>query len=90
MSNYLIYLAIVLTAIVVVTRYRQQRDRQLLADEVKKRGGELLQLTRVKKGSPFPDTSRGWWAWQVSWKSGAGDQISWALTTREGLGEWRD
>jgi|GEM_PF-2337992 len=90
MSSVLVYGLLILTAILVVKRYRQQRDHQLLTDEVAKRGGQLLRLQRVKKGSPFPDTTRGWWAWQVFWKGEAGDRVSWALTTREGLGEWRD
>lgn len=88
--NYLAMFLLVATAVIVVYRYRVSRDRDLLAGEVKKRGGELVRLRRVRKGSPFPDTTRGWWAWQVVWRDGAGERTAWALTTREGLGEWRE
>lgn len=88
--NYLIMFLLVLTAVIVVSSLRKQRDRQLLTDEVQKRGGEVQALKRVRRGSPFPDTTRGWWAWKVEWRDGNGERTSWALTTREGLGEWRD
>lgn len=88
--NYLIMFLLVLTAVVVVSSIRRQRDRQLLAEEVQRRGGEVRTLKRVRRGSPFPDTTRGWWAWKVDWRDGTGECTSWALTTREGLGEWRD
>lgn len=88
--NYLVFLLLMFSAVVIVTGYRKQRDRQLLTTEVSQRGGELARLERVRKGSPFPDTTRGWWAWKVFWRDAAGERISWALTTREGLGEWRD
>lgn len=88
--NYLIMFLLVLTAVVVVSSIRRQRDRQLLAEEVQRRGGEVRTLKRVRRGSPFPDTTRGWWAWKVDWRDGTGERTSWALTTREGLGEWRD
>lgn len=88
--NYLIMFLLVLTAVIVVTYLRKQRDRQLLTDEVQKRGGAVRELKRVRRGSPFPDTTRGWWAWKVDWRDGSGERTSWALTTREGLGEWRD
>lgn len=88
--NFLVVILLVITVIMITLRFRNQRDHQLLTDEVKKRGGELVRLQRVKKGSPFSDTTRGWWAWRVTWRDGSGERSSWALTTREGLGEWRD
>lgn len=88
--NYLAFFLLVMTAVMVTYRYRLQRDRSLLSDEVKQRGGELVRLQRVRKGSPFLDVSRGWWAWRVFWRDATGERSSWALTTREGLGEWRD
>lgn len=88
--NYLFMFLIALTAVIMTTRMRRQRDQELLTSEVQKRGGSLVRLERVKKGSPFPDTSRGWWAWQVFWRDSDGERSAWALTTREGLGEWRD
>lgn len=88
--NYLVVILLAVTAILVVTTIRTRRDRELLADEVRRRGGEVVQLTRVRRGSPFRDTGRGWWTWKVQWRDGAGERTSWALTTRDGLGEWRD
>lgn len=88
--NYLVFFLLVATAMFVTYRYRVQRDRELLGAEVKQRGGELVRLQRVRKGSPFKDTTRGWWAWRVFWQEPSGERTSWALTTREGLGEWRD
>lgn len=88
--NYLVIILLVISAIYIVTRFRTQRDRDLLAGEVRQRGGQLVRLQRVRKGSPFPDTTRGWWAWKVLWRDESGERTSWALTTREGLGEWRD
>ncbi|MFZ5622729.1 MAG: hypothetical protein ACOY5W_17060 [Pseudomonadota bacterium] len=88
--NILVFLLLVIAAVLIVSSFRKQRDRQLLGAEVRTRGGELLRLERVRKGSPFPDTTRGWWAWRVTWRDASGERTSWALTTREGLGEWRD
>lgn len=88
--NYVVYLLLILAAVWVVSTLRRRRDEQLLAEHVRSLGGRLIRLERVRRGSPFPDTSRGWWAWRVYWQSEAGERASWALTTRDGLGEWRD
>ncbi|BAD40593.1 hypothetical protein [Symbiobacterium thermophilum] len=88
--NYLVVIVLALTAVVVVSVIRTRRDRELLADEVRRRGGEVIRLIRARRGSPFPDTGRGWWAWKVEWRDAGGERTSWALTTRDGLGEWRD
>jgi type II secretory pathway pseudopilin PulG len=86
----LIMLAIVAVAVVLVYRSRRNRDRAELAARVRSRGGEVIRLVRVRKGSPFPDTGRGWWAWRVEWRDGAGAHVSWALTTRDGIQSWQD
>jgi len=88
--QYMIVLAIVITAIVITLRYRTQRDREALTARVRSMGGEVVTLQRMKKGHPFPDTTRGWWAWRVEWRDGAGSHAAWALTTREGIAQWRD
>lgn len=88
--NYLLFFLLVATAMLVTYRYRVQRDRDLLGAAVRQRGGELVRAKRVRKGSPFPDTTRGWWAWRIVWRDPSGERTSWALTTREGLAEWRD
>ncbi|MBP2019839.1 type II secretory pathway pseudopilin PulG [Symbiobacterium terraclitae] len=88
--NYLVVIVLAVTAIVAVLVIRTRHDRALLTDEVRRRGGEVLRLQRVRRGSPFPDTGRGWWAWKVEWRDAGGERVSWALTTRDGLGEWRD
>jgi len=88
--NYLVVILLAVTAIAVVTVIRTRRDRELLTDEVRRRGGEVVRLARVRRGSPFPDTGRGWWAWKVQWRDSGGERTSWALTTRDGLEDWRD
>ncbi|MFO7274969.1 MAG: hypothetical protein LOD90_05970 [Symbiobacteriaceae bacterium] len=88
--NYLVVILFAVTVAVVVTAIRVRHDRRLLTEEVRRRGGEVVRLTRVRRGSPFPDTGRGWWAWKVEWRDAGGERTSWALTTREGLREWRD
>lgn len=90
MNNVLVMLAIVLLAVFLTTVYRRRRDQQELTDRVGARNGQVLQLKRVNKGHPFPDTGRGWWAWRIDWRDGAGEHRSWALTTRDGIKEWRD
>lgn len=88
--NYLVFFLLVVSAVMIVSSLRKKRDFKLLTEEITQRGGELVRLKRARKGSPFPDTTRGWWAWQVLWRDASGERTSWALTTREGLGEWRD
>lgn len=85
-----IFLLIAAIAVMVVAAYRRQTDRHIIGQEVAKRSGELLRISRAKRGSPFPDTGRGWWAWQVEWQDVSGKRTSWVLTDREGLKEWRD
>lgn len=87
----LVVLLIVLVAVLVTSAVRNRRDRQELAARVTARGAEVIRIRRAKKGShPFPETGRGWWAWQVEWLDGTGQHLSWVLTTREGIKEWRD
>lgn len=87
----LLLISLILTVIVIVYTSRIKRDKKMLTEEVRQRGGEPVQIRRAKKGQhPFPDTGRGWWAWQISYKGTGGERTSYALTTREGLKEWRD
>ncbi len=83
-------LALALTAVLITLTFRYRRDRELLADKVRELGGEVVRMRRVRRGSPFPDTTRGWWAWRIHWRNASGERASWALTSREGLKEWRD
>lgn len=86
----LFLMGLVLTIVMVVYLMRRQRDRDELTARVKERGGQVIRLERVRQGSPFPDTTRGWWAWRIQWQDGTGEHTAWALTTREGIQEWRD
>lgn len=86
----LILVGIALVAVMITSQYRKSRDRSDLTARVEQRGGKVVRLRRVKKGSPFQDIGRGWWAWRVQWRDGGGEHTSWALTTREGVKEWRD
>lgn len=86
----LIVAGIALLAILFVLSYRRKQDGQMVAERVRERGGELISMNRVKRGGPFPDTGRGWWAWQVEWRAPEGPRTAWVLTTREGIKEWRD
>lgn len=90
MANVLFLLAIVVAAVVIVSVSRNRRDRSMFAAKARELGGELVRARRAKKGHPFPDTGRGWWAWQVTWRNARGERVSWALTDREGIKEWRD
>lgn len=86
----LIMLGIVLIAVTVTLSYRNRRDREDLTARVAARGGQVVRLARAKKGHPFQGVNRGWWAWRIDWRDGAGEHRSWALTTREGIKDWRD
>jgi type II secretory pathway pseudopilin PulG len=86
----ILLIAIVLSVVIGVSLYRSNRDQNELTARVREQGGEVLRLHRARKGHPFSDTGRGWWAWRVEWRSGAAARTSWALTTREGIKEWRD
>lgn len=88
--QFIIMLAIALTAVMVTLLYRNQRDREQLTARVATLGGEVVKLARASKGHPFKETGRGWWAWRVEWRDGTTSRLSWALTTREGIKEWRD
>ncbi|MGE5676324.1 MAG: hypothetical protein ACM3XM_20975 [Mycobacterium leprae] len=87
-----ILLILVIASIVVTTvfLYRRSQDRRLIGEAVISRGGQVTRLARVGKKGPFRDVGRGWWAWRVEWRGANGPHTSWALTTREGLKEWRD
>lgn len=88
--QFVMLMSLVLTAIVVVVTYRRKRDRTELTNKVQQLGGQLVELARVRKGHPFPDTGRGWWAWRVRWSIGGQERTSWALTTKDGISDWRD
>lgn len=88
--QFIIMIAIALTAVMVTLLYRNQRDREQLTARVAGRGGQVVNMVRVRKGHPFADTGRGWWAWRIEWRDAADSHLSWALTTREGIKEWRD
>ena len=88
--QFLIMLGLMLAAALIVYNIRKNRDRQELEARIAGRGGRLLRLARTRKGSPFADTGRGWWAWRVEWADGQGEHVAWALTTREGVKEWRE
>jgi len=88
--NILFLASLVITAILVVHSYRTKRDKNALTARIKEQGGTVVELKRMRKGHPFPDTGRGWWAWRVRWQDGAAERTSWALTTREGISDWRD
>lgn len=90
MSNVAVMVLLVLLVVVIVGGARVRRDRSELAAAVRERGGDPVRIRRAKKGHPFTDTGRGWWAWRVVWRDGRGERVSWALTTREGVKEWRD
>lgn len=86
----LIMLGLVAVAVLIVYNYRKNRDVEELGARVATMGGRVVKLTRVRKGSPFPDTTRGWWAWRIVWADDRGEHTAWALTTREGIKEWRE
>jgi hypothetical protein len=86
----LLILSLVVVVILWVRITRRRRDQRLIADQVSTAGGQFGRAIPVKMGSPFPDTGRGWWAWRVEYHAGGLDRIAWALTTRDGLKEWRD
>jgi hypothetical protein len=83
-------LALVLLAVLIVATTRRRRDVKLLTEKVTELGGKPKALKRIRKGSPFPDTGRGWWSWRVIWQDQQTERQSWALTTREGMSDWRD
>ncbi|HWI63210.1 MAG TPA: hypothetical protein VNT75_15310 [Symbiobacteriaceae bacterium] len=85
-----IMLFIVLTAVIVTLAYRRQRDLETLRARLAGKGGTEIKIARAFKGHPFADTGRGWWVWRIDWRSSAGEHRSYALTTREGIKEWRD
>jgi hypothetical protein len=82
--------SLVIAVVLWVRRTRIRRDRTLILEHLAAAGGTARRIAPVRKGSPFPDTGRGWWAWQVEWEAGGTARRSWALTTREGVKEWRD
>lgn len=86
----LLILSLVVAVVIWARRTRIRRDRRLLATKVSELGGELRQAAPAKKGHPFPDTGRGWWAWRIEYVLAGAPKIGWALTTRDGLKEWRD
>lgn len=90
MSNFLFMMSLVVVVVLVVATTRIRRDRTELAAAVRERGGQLVQVRRSRTGHPFTDTGRGWWVWQVRWRHGQTERISYALTTREGIKEWKD
>jgi hypothetical protein len=90
MAQILILVGIALVAVMATRWYRTSRDVKELTARVAQKGGQVVRLTRKQKGSPFADTGRGWWAWQVLWRDGEGEHTAWVLTTREGISEWRD
>lgn len=83
-------LAIAGVAMLITRSLRIQRDRAELTARVKERGAEVVRLQQARKGHPFPDTGRGWWAWRVQWRDKSGEHVSWALTTPNGIQDWRD
>lgn len=85
-----IMLSIVAAAVFVTLTYRRQQDLIALKARVAGKGGTVVQIVRVFKGHPFAEIGRGWWAWRIDWRDEAGERRSWALTTREGVREWRD
>lgn len=86
----LLILSLVVAVIYWARRTRIRRDKGLIATKVGELGGELRQAIPAKQGHPFPDTGRGWWAWRIEYTEAGSTQIAWALTTRDGLKEWRD
>ncbi|HYF93504.1 MAG TPA: hypothetical protein VD969_14925 [Symbiobacteriaceae bacterium] len=88
--QFFVMLAIALTAVLLTLMYRRHRDRTELTARVAGMGGEVIRVVRMGKGHPFADTGRGWWAWRIDWRDGAGEHRSYALTTRDGIKEWRD
>ena len=90
MAQILMLGGIALVAVILTTWFRKTRDVTDLKARVAQRGGTVVRLARTRKGHPFASTGRGWWAWRVVWRGAAGEQTSWALTTREGIAEWRD
>lgn len=86
----LLILSLVVAVIIWTRRTRIRRDKRLLASKVSELGGELRQAAPSKKGHPFPDTGRGWWAWRIEYTEAGLSKLGWALTTRDGLKEWRD
>jgi len=83
-------LLLALVAVLITRSLRIGRDRAELIARIRERGAEVVRLQRARKGHPFPDTGRGWWAWRVQWRDESGDHVSWALTTPKGIKEWRD
>lgn len=88
--NVLILLVLVAVAVLIVMQLRIQRDRELLRQTVTEKGGQVSTMRWARRGHPFAEAGRGWWAWQVKWQGGSAVHTSWALTTKEGLKEWRD
>lgn len=90
MSNVLFMMGLVIVVVLIVATLRSKQDRAELSAAVRERGGEVVRMRRSRKGHPFTDTGRGWLVWQVHWRLGQTERISYALTTREGIKEWRD
>jgi hypothetical protein len=88
--QFLLILSLVVVVILWVRQNRTKRDRGLIAEQVATLGGVLKSASPVKKGSPFPDTGRGWWAWKAVYTKDGLERIAWALTDRDRLKEWRD
>jgi hypothetical protein len=86
----LVLLGIILFVVLGVLISRRRRDRTELRHRIQTLGGELVRMRRVKRAAPFPDVTRGWWAWRIEWRDRRGQRLSWALTTRDGVKEWRD
>lgn len=86
----LLILSLVVAVIIWARRTRLRRDRGLLAAKVSELGGEFRNAAPAKKEHPFPDTGRGWWAWRIEYTQAGAARLGWALTTRDGLKEWRD
>jgi hypothetical protein len=86
----LLILSLVIAVIIWTRRTRIRRDQGLLAAHVADAGGQFRSAVPVKTGHPFPDTGRGWWAWRIEYTQAGVERVAWALTTRDGLKEWRD
>lgn len=86
----LLILSLVIVVIIWARRTRTRRDRGLISSRVGELGGQLRLAKPTKKEHPFPDTGRGWWAWRIEYSVAGANRLAWALTTRDGLKEWRD
>lgn len=89
MTYILVLLVIVTLPLVLTHGVRRRRDVVRLTKEVHQRGGRVTRLAYAHAGSPFANTGRNSRIWRVFWRDDLGKHSAWALTSRDGIKEWR-